>query len=76
MRDVGIDDVTLPTHSTQLNQIELIFNVMVQRFASRFNETDSHDNDDILELLNSVVESITSDIIFSCYSKCGYNNFY
>jgi len=76
LRDVGIDAVTLPTYSPELNPIELIFNVMVQRFASKFNETELFNNDDVLQLLNSVVESITPDIIFSCYNKCGYNNFY
>ena len=76
LRDAGIDAATLPTHSPELNPIELIFNVMVQRFASRFNETALFSNDDILQLLNSVVESIAPDIIFSCYNKCEYKNFY
>ena len=39
LQEVGIDAVTLPTHSPELNPIELNFNVMFQRFTSRFNET-------------------------------------
>ena len=52
----GVDTVTIPTCGTELSPIELIFNVMFQRFASRFNETDLHNNDDVLQLLNSIVE--------------------
>ena len=75
IREAGIDALTLPTCGLEQNPIELIFNVMVQRFASRFNETELHDNDDVLEMLNSVVESIASNVIFSCCNKCGCNNF-
>ena len=74
-RSVGIHIVTLPTHSPELNPIELVFNVMVQRFASRFNESNANSDADVLNLLYSVVDSITPDMIFSCYKKCGYSNF-
>ena len=66
-RSVGADIVALSTCSPELNPIELVFNVMVQRFASRFNESNANSDADVLNLLHSVVDSITPDIIFSCY---------
>ena len=51
LRDVGIDDVNLPTHSPELNKIELILNVMVQRFASTFNEKALFNNEDFYNCL-------------------------
>ena len=74
-RSVGIDIFTFPTHSPELNPIELVFNVMVQRFASRFNESNANSDGDLLNLLYYVVDSILPDIIFSCYKRCGYSNF-
>ena len=41
LRSVGIDIVSLPTCSLELNPIELVFNFIVQRFASRFNESNA-----------------------------------
>ena len=74
-RSVGIDIVTLPTYTPELNPIELVFNVMVQRFASRFNESNANSDADVLNLLYSVVDSITPDIIFSSCKNCAYSNF-
>ena len=55
-RSVGIDIVTLLTCSTELNTIELIFNVMVQRCASRLNISNTNSDADVLNLLYSVVD--------------------
>ena len=74
-RSVGMDIVTLPTYSSELNPIESFFDVMVQRFVSRFNESNADSDADVLNLLYSVVDSITPDIAFSCHKKCGYSNF-
>ena len=68
--DAGIDSVALPVCRTKLISIELVFNVIVQRLASRFNETTLNRNDDVLLLLNSVIESIIPDVMFSFHIKC------
>ena len=72
---VGTGLVTLPNCSPMLNPIELVFNVMVQMFASWFNESNYNSDADVFNLLCSMVDSITPDILFSCYKKCGYSNF-
>ena len=74
LRHVGVDAVALPAHSPELSPIELVFNVVVQRLASRFNETTLNSNDDVQLLPNSAIESITPDVMFSCYIKCGYRD--
>ena len=50
-RCVGIDIVTLPTFSPEMNPIELVFNFMVQRFTSRFNELNANSDAYVLNLL-------------------------
>ena len=76
LHSVGIDSIPLSTCSPELNPIELVFNIMVQRFASKYSESSMKNNKEMLSLLNEVIDSITPDIIFSCYQKCGYINFY
>ena len=73
---VGVDAIPLPTCSAELNPIELVFNAMVQRFASACNECKIQNNEQMISLLNNVIDSITPDIIFSCYQKCGCSNFH
>ena len=74
-RSLGIDVINLPAYSPELNPIELVFNIIVQRFSSRFNESNTCMDEEILQLLHSVVDSITPDVVFSCYKKCGCLNF-
>ena len=76
MKSIDIDVMTLPKHSPELNPIELIFNVMVQRFNSEFNSKKIETDQDVLNLLTNVIDSIRPDVMFSCYEKCGHNNFY
>ena len=74
-RSLGIDVINLPACSPELNPIELVFNIMVQRFTSRFNESSTCMDEEILQFLHSIVDSITPDVMFSCYKKCGCLNF-
>ena len=76
LRDVGIDAVRLPTYSPELNPVELIFNVLVQKFASQYSEHNLVDDNDVLNLLNSIIDSISGDVIHSCYCKCRHSNFH
>ena len=75
LRDVGIDAIALPACRPKLNSIELVFNATVQRFASRLDELTLNSNDDVLFLLNSVIESIAPNIMFSCCIEYGHRNF-
>ena len=75
-KSIGIDVVTLPKHSPELNPIELIFNAMVQRFNSEYNSKEIKTDKDALNLLIKVIDSIRPDIAFACYEKCGCKNFY
>ena len=65
---VSIDSILLPTYSPELNLIELVFNVIVQRFASKYNKSSVKNNKKILLLLNEILDSITR-IIFSYYKN-------
>ena len=68
-RSVGIDIVNFPTFSSELNPIALVFNVIVQRFSSWFNESNANSDADVLNLLYSVVDTRTPHLIFSCYEN-------
>ena len=57
----SVDSITLPVCSPRLNPIELVFNVIVQCFASQCNETSISSNEDMLSLLNKVIDSISPD---------------
>ena len=71
-----MDVVLLPACSPELNPIELIFNVMVQKFNSACDESEIFSNEDVLNLLCAVVDSMTTDVMFACYQKCGHDNFF
>ena len=45
---MGIDIVLLPRYSSELNPIELVFNVMTYRFKSRHSESQFNTNEDVL----------------------------
>ena len=75
LRSVGAGMLTLLVRSPELISIELFFNVMVQRIASRFNESNASADRHVLNLFCSVFDLITLDIVFSCCKKCGYSNF-
>ena len=71
MKSIGIDDINFPKHRPELNHIELMFNVMIQRFNSEFNSKKIETDEDMLNLLTNVVDSIRPDVVFSCHEKCG-----
>ena len=73
---ISIHSIPLPTYSSELNPIELVINIIVQKFTSKYNKSSVKNNKKILSLLNAVIDSITQDIIFSCYQKCSCANFY
>ena len=76
LSSVGIDVVLLPSYSPELNPIELVFNVMAARFKSRHHESMFNTDYDVLAFLHEVINSITPDITFSCYQKCGCVNYF
>ena len=64
---MGIDNLTLSTCSPELNLMNLVFNVVVQRFASIFNEPSMSFNYQVMEILFKAVDSVSPHISFSCY---------
>ena len=66
----------LPDWCPELNPAELIFNVVVQRFATSCNGPKVTLNTDVIDFLNEVIDSVTSNISLSFYEKHSYNNFY
>ena len=71
----GIDAVLLPKYSPELNLIELVFNVIAQRFNYRYHKSELNIDHNVLLFLYIVINSITPSIIVSCYKKCGYRYF-
>ena len=72
---VGIDLILLPTYSLELNPIELVFNIVVQLFTLKFNEMTIYCDNNAINLLAQVANSISPETIFSYYTKCGCTNF-
>ena len=66
----------LPSHSPELNLIELVFNVIAQQFKARCHEFVLNTNHNVLAFLHKVIDSITPDIIVSCYQKCICVNYF
>ena len=73
---IGTGAMLLPNYSPELNPIELVFNVMTQRFKSIYHESIFSTNEEVLTMLHEVVDSISPSVIFSCYQKCGHDNFF
>ena len=65
--DTGVDLITLPICSLELNPIELMFNAIVQRHANEFVGLNIISNNDTLTLFYKVVDSITPDVMFTHY---------
>ena len=61
---IDIDTILLPKYSPELNPIELVFNVITQRFKY---ESIFSTNEDVLSMLHKVIDSISPNITFSCY---------
>ena len=76
LHSTGINSIPLPAYSSELNLIELVFNIMVQRFTSKYSESSVKNNKEMILFLNEIIDSITPCIIFSCYQKCSHANFY
>ena len=60
----GAEIIPLPSCSTDLNHIELVFNVMVQIFNSACNESNVRTNNDMISLLNQIIDSILINVLF------------
>ena len=71
----GTDAFLLHNHSPELNPIELAFNVVTHHFRARHHKSMFNTDDDVLNFLHEVINSITLDIVVSCYQKCGYVNY-
>ena len=67
LHSISINSILLPTYSPKLNRIELVFNIIIKRFTSKYSESSTKNNKEILLLLNEDIDSISLDIIFSCY---------
>ena len=74
-RSLGIGITNLPANSPELNPTELVFNIMVQSFSYRFNESSTWADEKNVQLLHSAVDSVTPNVLFSCYEKCGCLHF-
>ena len=72
LSSLGIDNFLLSSHVPELNPIELVFNVITQRFKARCHESMLNTDHDALDFLHKVIDSITPDTIVSCYQKCGH----
>ena len=59
LSSLDIDVVLLPSHSPDLNPVELVFNVMAQRFRARYHESMCYTDHDSLTFLHEVIDLIT-----------------
>ena len=75
-KETGIDCVTLPKNSLELNPIELVLKTMVQRFNATFNVTMISTCKGALNLLRNAADSIHGDMTFYYYEKFRHNNFH
>ena len=75
LTSIGPDNVIFTNYSHELGPIELAFNVMTQRFKSRYHESMFNADKDALDVPRQVINLITPGIIVSCFQKYGYGNF-
>ena len=71
----GIFLLLLPTYHPELNPIELIFNILIQRIrynGSRYLDYIRRQDNVILKQCCDVLDNLTSYDITSVYRKCGY----
>ena len=61
----------LPTRSPELNPIELLWNVVLQRMKQLRRYVEGFDNM-ATEICDVILEHITIEDIYKCYQECGY----
>ena len=72
LKEEGIDSITFPKHSPELNPVELKFNVIVQRFNSAFGSKIIENNKYIWNILGSIIDSFSPDVVRDCYENVGF----
>ena len=71
----GISILLLPTYHPELNPIELIFNILVQRVkhsGARYEDYLNNENSKVMHVCANALNSITNNDIKKVYRKCGY----
>ena len=71
LESMGAHALLLPKHTPELNPIELMFHIMVLRLKNLDMDLNLMNKDSFLQCLNSVGQSISSEDIIKCCSKCG-----
>ena len=64
----------LPTRSPELNPIEMIWNIHLQRLRMYRREVEGFENN-VLDILDHILDHITHDDVKKCYKKCISTNF-
>ena len=62
----------LPPRAPELNPIELIFNVLVQRLKSYHYRRMEGVSTNVMKRVEKVMDEISFETILRCYSHCGY----
>ena len=71
-RPLNVFILYLPTHAPELNSIELVFNILVQRLKGYHHRNPGGVSEGTLDKVESIFESMSYETILNCFFHCGY----